>query len=265
MIITGIDFETTGLQDPRMCAVGMAMYEVTPGVPDDRGACDVKNDAFSVRATSFIVDPGDVPFEASAIATHGITPEIAKKWGRAEQNACDEIRAWLAQSDYVVAFNGNSFDRDILKKAAARSGVEIPQKTWIDPFVDIESHTKADDLTGQCAKHGFLVGDAHTALADVAAMMRLFFMHDVNRLIEVAQSPMVYLRAEVTFDEKDLAKNRGYKWDKPNMPKAWVLETREMFMQKEIDEAPFGLDIAKNGKWVWLTAKKSAHPGVTEI
>ena len=69
----------------------------------------------------------------------------------------------------------------------------------------------------------------------------------------------------MTYDEKDLAKVRGYKWDKPNMPKSWVLETREMFMQKEIDEAPFGLDIAKNGKWELLRPKKSAHPGVVEI
>lgn len=265
MIITGLDLETSGLQDPRMVSVGLAMYDVTPGTPDDRGACDVKNDAFSVKAMSFIVDPGDVPFEASAILTHGITPEIAKKWGRSEQETVVQIGNWFEVSDYVVAFNGNSFDKSILKAAGVRSDVEIPTKTWIDPFVDIESHTKTDDLTGQCAKHGFLVGDAHTALADVSAMMRLVLMHDINRLIEVAQSPMVYLRAEVTYDEKDLAKNRGYKWDKPNMPKSWVLETREMFMQKEIDEAPFGLDIAKNGKWELLRPKKSAHPGVVEI
>jgi DNA polymerase-3 subunit epsilon len=265
MIITGLDFETNGLTDPRMVAVGMAMYDVTPGTPDDRGGCDVKNSAFSIQATSFIVNPGDVPFEAGAILTHGITPDIALKYGRDEGDAGILINDWLSQSDYVVAYNGNSFDKAILKAASLRSGIPVPYKTWIDPFVDIEAHDKADDLTGQCAKHGFLVGDAHTALADVSAMMRLLLMHDINRLIEIAASPMVYLRADVTYDEKDLAKNRGYKWDKPNMPKSWVLETREMFMQKEIDEAPFGLDIAKNGKWEFLRPKKSAHPGVVEI
>ena len=138
-VLVGLDFETTGLADPRMCAVGMAMYDVTPGTPDDRGACDVKNEAFSIKATSFIIDPGDVPFEASAILTHGITPEIAKKWGRSERDAVTQINNWLALSDYVVAYNGNSFDRALLRAADQRHDSSLPLRTWIDPFVDIEA------------------------------------------------------------------------------------------------------------------------------
>ena len=265
MIMTGIDFETTGLLDdnPRICAVGMAMYDVTPGVAG-KDRCRVENTVLPLKVKSFIVDP-DCPFTEGAIATHGITPEITKQWGISEKDALLEIKEWMLQSEFMVAYNGNAFDRKVLREADTRLGTALPRCTWVDPYRDIEEHPENDDLIGTCAKHGFLFDDAHSALADVVAMMRLLFMHDIARITEIASSPLIYLRAEVSYDEKDLAKARGYKWDKPGMPKAWVLETREMFKQKEIDEAPFGLDIAKEGRWELLRPKKSSHANVVEI
>lgn len=256
MIITGLDFETTGLDNPRIIAVGITMYDVT--------VTDGKNEPFPIRAMSHLIDPGDAIFEPGAIEAHGITPEFAKKWGCPESEAINDVASWIAQSDYVAAYNGNAYDKGILLDTAKRLGIAIPSKTWIDAYTDLE-HEKTDDLIGQCAKHGFLLDDQHSALADVQAMMRLLFKHDLARVIEIASSPMIYLRADVTYDEKDLAKVRGYKWNEKNRPDSWTLATREMFMQKEIDEAPFGLDIAKNGKWELLRPKKSAHPGVVEI
>jgi len=53
-------------------------------------------------------------------------------------------------------------------------------------------------------------------------------------VIRIASTEMVWLKANVSIDTKDLAKNLGYRWDDVN--RYWVKQLRRFWLQDELDD-----------------------------
>jgi DNA polymerase-3 subunit epsilon len=85
--------------------------------------CD---DELKVRSTLHVIvtPPVSIPVEASNI--HGITDEVAGRFGIPPRGALGAFVRLLSLADVVVAHNVD-FDADILRSAAQRSGVPMPR------------------------------------------------------------------------------------------------------------------------------------------
>jgi DNA polymerase III subunit epsilon len=62
--------------------------------------------------------------------------------------------------------------------------------------------------------HGIGVSSAHRALTDCQLIAALFDrMDDLEGMINKADRPKAVYRAQVSFEEKDLAKAAGFRWN----------------------------------------------------
>jgi hypothetical protein len=68
-------------------------------------------------------------------------------------------------------------------------------------------------------------------------MLQLLAMYDLDKVIKRAQTPNVNVRAVVSFDDRQLARERGYYW-KPEL-KLWVKPLKADEVDEEKLKAPF--------------------------
>ena len=68
-------------------------------------------------------------------------------------------------------------------------------------------------------------------------MLELLSRYDLDKVIKRAQTPNVNVRAVVSFDDRQLAKERGYYW-KPEL-KLWVKPLKADEVDEEKLKAPF--------------------------
>ena len=138
-------------------------------------------------------EPGQRPPSAEAVATHGITPEIASLIGIKERWAVATFMAQAAKADYVVAHN-EQFDRRIVTIAQLRHQIPIalPEKAFCTcqaaaPIVNLPPTEKMlragfnkpkNPNLAEAYRHFFgqdFEGSAHDALTDVRACKAIFF------------------------------------------------------------------------------------------
>jgi DNA polymerase-3 subunit epsilon len=227
MKILGIDFETTGL-DPRkdrITEVGLVLWDSESKQP--------------VRVTGFLVKtPTPVSAEISRLT--GITNELLRDYGVDPVPAMKSIVALAAQADFMCAHNGTEFDKLFLEAELQRRGADIRTLPWIDTRTDLPhaaySLGKSASLKYLACDHGF-VYPAHRAVNDVLAMLEILGRYDLETTIKRAQTPNVNVRAVVSFDDRLLAKERGYYW-KPES-KLWVKPLKADEVDAEKEAAPF--------------------------
>lgn len=261
MKLLGLDLETgnkfknddgsqTSLDDTCITEVGLVMYDTDIGyVPVDiYGA---------------LVNEGKGVHE-DAVKYTGITPEMVEKYGKDPKEVCEKIMEMLKECDYVVAQNGNEFDKPRLLKFLLRylgkdafEGFEPIH--WIDTLTDIEypSNIRSKSLGALAAAHLILNCFPHRAITDVLTMMAILFKYDLKRTLEVSKSPQVILKARAPIDIdpskkknafnkgtaeyaemerwKSLVKDRGFRWDgdaEVTGEKCWYKKTKEIFLKE---------------------------------
>ena len=104
---------------------------------------------------------------------------------------------------------------------------------------------KSASLKYLCADHGFLY-EAHRAVSDVLAMLRLVAMYDIDAVIKRSQIPNVEVRAVVDYSERLLAKERSYYWF--SELKQWRKPLKLDEVEREKSEAPFSVVLCEKGK-----------------
>jgi DNA polymerase-3 subunit epsilon len=166
-----------------------------------------------IKMVGMLVDPGpDVVWEPGALAVNNLTPELCTQYGVSDEKACRQVVSWYSSADVACAHNGNAFDRPILLRWAAKYGLDAqPGKIWIDTKADLDIPPRnSTRLTYLAADHGFLNPFPHRAMFDVMTMLKILDRYDIDKVLEVSKSPTLRVKAVVTFDQKDLAKNRGF-------------------------------------------------------
>lgn len=149
----------------------------------------------------------------------------------------------------VVAHNGSGFDRPMfdaqlarmLEAEALRS--QIAALPWIDTCLDVpfpEAITTRK-LVHLAAEHGFLNPFAHRAVFDVLTMLRVMAAYPIEPILESAKQPLVTCIAQVSYDDREKAKARGYRWR--GQSKLWVKHLKAHRLEEEKAQAGFPIEV----------------------
>jgi len=233
MIVAGIDFETTSV-DPHTChptEFALVLWEAETNK--------------IIEPMSFLIDvPATIDIDNEHIT--GISKRLVTTYGYRWEETQVYILQRLVFADYLMAHNVE-FDRTILKRMVNWDNYygEKPfdDSHWIDTMTDISypEKIKTRSLPYLAAEHGFLNPFPHRALFDVMTMIQIASMYDFNEILKYANSPNIWIRATVSFDDKQLAKDRYFKWDPTN--KFWVKQVKELNIDYEEEKADFPIDL----------------------
>ena len=195
-----LDVETTGLDPSKDVAIEVAFVRYSLA-----HHCVV--DAFST-----LIRAGGNPAEAvnhipSGLVGDARIPRRQDAWGIVEAGA-----QWCQA---ILAHNGD-FDRQFVPEGSGL--LELP---WIDTCngVTWPLETKpGSSLITLALEHGLGVVDPHRALNDCMLLARLLTRchelgWDVQNILQKGLRPRATFQAMVTFDEKDTAKESGFKWE----------------------------------------------------
>jgi DNA polymerase-3 subunit epsilon len=216
-----LDTETTALspQQGSCIEVGAVLF-------------DVASRAILMQV-SFLLPCQDNP----ALAINGI-PAAVTRLPQPWQSGLACFQAMLASADAVLAHNV-SFDRQWFGQA------QLPPLTrpWICSMEDIrwpadrrlQARPSVRDLA---LAYGVPVWAAHRALTDCTYLVQVLQRcPDLELLLQQALEPRRLVRARVSYDERQLAKEAGFRWNEP-VRGAWSRRLSE----REIAALPFAVD-----------------------
>jgi len=223
--ILGVDTETEGL-DPKkhkITEIGMCLYDTDAKAP--------------VRVSGFLVKGGLITAEIERIT--GITQTMLDTYGVSPEAGLSAIYG-LAQQAEMLCGHNFPFDKAFLNAEAKRQGKALIALPHIDTRTDLPPEAykkgKSASLRYLAADHGFCY-DAHRAVNDVLATLKLLSMYDLDTVIKRSQIPNVEVRAVVDYDDRLLAKERGYYWK--SELKQWRRPMKLNEVDAEKQSAPF--------------------------
>jgi fructose-1,6-bisphosphatase/sedoheptulose 1,7-bisphosphatase-like protein len=119
---------------------------------------------------------------------------------------------------------------------------------WIDTAKDIPypKSITTRKLTHLAAEHGFVNQMAHRAVTDVLTMLKVLSFYEAKTVVEWSSSPTIKIKAMVTRETKELAKERGSRWDAPSV--AWFKEIKEFQLMTEIKDSSFKIVVVENAR-----------------
>ncbi|MCB0348730.1 MAG: hypothetical protein KDD37_07835, partial [Bdellovibrionales bacterium] len=145
-------------------------------------------------------------------------------------------------ASYVVAHNGNEFDKKFMEETWNLAPETRFDLDWIDTLTDLSypASITSRKLNHLAADHGFLNPFAHRAIFDVLTMLEILSKYEIKDVVAMAASPTCRIYAKVTFEQKDLAKKEGFRWDA--QAKVWFKDIKEVHLQ----DKKFPFEIYRN-------------------
>lgn len=225
MKVLGLDIETTGL-DPlkdSVTEIGAVLYDVV-----DKKPLEMMNRV--IKTTDKIPQ--------RIIDLTGLTDVVIANHGKDMLEVISEFNALASQADYLVIHNA-PFDLGFLKNLEP-VGIQGLNKPVIDTMRDLPINKNIHQsvkLTHLCATHGFLNPFSHRAIFDVLSMLKVMSCYDFQDILNYKNSPNIRVVAHVSYDERNLAKDAGFRWDGSN--KLWIKECKEFEFDGNV---PFNYD-----------------------
>jgi len=204
-VLLALDFEATGVDtaNDNVTEVGAILYSTGLKRPLESSSYLVK--------TNLTITP-------KITELTGIVAPALDKFGYESEDALNALLSMMDRCDYVIGQNVVRFDKRLAETWAASFNKKFPEKLWIDTRTDIPGVTGAtlalmaanaeDPKTHN--KIGFVNLFPHSALSDCQTVLKLIEPHDIEAIIERAKSPVVVLRAHVSYETNALAKARKY-------------------------------------------------------
>lgn len=222
-MLLGIDFETTGLDTATLeiTEVGAVLWDETKSQPIA---------IYNTLVRGVTVIPKEI------VALNGITPELLAEHGRPLDTIAAQLRRLVMEADCPVAHNGTNFDRKIYERIFS----DLPQfPVWIDTSVDVPypAAMTTRKLIHLAAEHGFVNPFAHRAAFDVMTMLSILSRYDIEQVKASAREPSVNVKALVSYDDREKAKARGYRWEKATS--SWIKTLKESQIELEKAQAGF--------------------------
>lgn len=231
MKICSLDFESThdntfDTENMLITEVGAVLYDT-----EDKKPITLISDL--LWDNSYPVSPQEL------VEITGITDELLQNHGISPAEGLSKLNRMLGECDYVLAHNGNQFDKPLYRANCERYDIPYIDKVWMDSMLDVEypDYIATRKLTYLAAEHGFANPFSHRAVFDSLTTLKVLENYDFNKIAEMAHEPTKKVVAKVSKAYKDLAKKRGYRWDPDN--KIWYKYMKHSFYLKEKENAPF--------------------------
>lgn len=201
-----VDTETTGL-DPKLgtcIEVAVVRYSVSSQAMIDCFSTLITADGNPIEQINHI--PG----------------QMLRRYGMEPSHAWEQVADICQLCDVVLAHNAD-FDRQWLPPGFP----ETPP--WIDTCQGIRwpmESKPGSNLISLCLDHGIGVIDPHRALNDCLMLSRLLTRvaqlgFDLTELLEMGLRPMALFQAVVSYADRKIAKEHGFKWEEAPL-KRWV-------------------------------------------
>lgn len=234
MRLLGLDLETTGFltDKDRITELGIVLWDAPNKTP--------------LYMRGDFLHAADYPKQSDeVIRVTGITDAMLLEFGKPPREILLALESFVAahRVDFLVGHNSENFDRPLLMDELTRHEVEAPvlrALPWIDSRTDLPFASEPDSrkLKHLAGDHGFLNPFAHRAVFDVLTMLKVLGHYDLQAILEYQKIPFITVRALVTFDEKQLAKDQRFSWEKlgeRSYPKMWVKRIKaDKLAQEEI-------------------------------
>ena len=242
-----LDFESTGI-DPLADRITEYFFELY----------DPEKDLSYDISEGLVWDENYPPISTEVEELVGISSEELRSLGKNPKEILSEYQRMAQEANYVVAHNGKVFDKILLETEFTRQGMPQHHLPWICTRFDMPypAKQKCRKLSHIAVDHGILVDPSklHSAEGDVWLMKEILKKYDIHKVIEYAESPNIYLISSVGYNDRQLAKDRGYSWETPAntkrfFSKSWVKCIKECELKgalEEAAEAPFKVTIVRD-------------------
>jgi DNA polymerase-3 subunit epsilon len=222
MLVLGIDLETTTFHQDilRVTELGAVLYDTDLKCP------------IEVQADLINEPDIELPMDEFVVGLTGITDEMVTKYGKPPRQVINRFADLYEKADYIVAHNGNAFDKPALGNFIKRYDLldEFEPKHWIDTMLDLPygpyvTTRKLEDLTG---RHGFLNPFPHRAFSDVLSMLRIMSEYPIDQGVEISKSPELTFHGQVDYHNRNVVKQAGFKWD--GEKRKWLYKIKKYFV-----------------------------------
>jgi DNA polymerase III alpha subunit (gram-positive type) len=189
--------------------------------------------------SDLILPEGEFEINPTAQIITGISKEHLNAYGKSLRKSLEIFHDYLSSVDYLIAHNLHQYDLPLYKNECKRlelADYKLP--ALIDTRYDVPwpEHIETRKLVYLAAEFGIVNPSAHSARHDVDLMAMLFFRFPLDQILERANSPMVWVRANVSYDNREKAKSRRFMWDGNN--KWWVKHIKQCDLDKETYDFP---------------------------
>lgn len=217
-----IDTETSGL-DPatnQVIELGAILYSVEYQTP-------LHQISTLLRAPN---NPAQTINRIPPQALHGVSQSLQAK-------VLEIFAEMVQEASYVIAhnveFDSQWFNGHPLPQLINSRGL-VPWLCTMDDFKWPLQTKSRESLVNLALQHGIGVSTAHRALTDCLLIAALFDrMENLAEMLTYALRPKKQFKAEVSYQDKQLAKDAGFKWEADK--KIW---TRRMADEDTL-ELPF--------------------------
>lgn len=200
MIVLGLDFEGINANiakiapTDRVSEIGAVLWDWEEKKP--------------VKIFSELINEADhPPITEELVKITGITEDMLVKWGwqgEAIRGVVGTLNWMMNVADCVMAHNGKVYDYPMCCWLFERYGCQMPQKLWIDSSKDIEFNITSNGRSMDVLEyhHGFINPFKHRAIFDSLAMLKIASNYDINRLIQMASSPIIRIIADFNYPQR---------------------------------------------------------------
>lgn len=238
MLWLGIDFETTGLnrETDRITEIGVVLWEAQERV------------ILSCLST-FVWDDSYPEYTKEALALMDCSLANLKKHSMTPGEAFNILLPLVQKADFLVGHNAKNFDKLMFEAELSRQRKVLKDPMhWIDSSVDVPYPDKiaTRKLVHLAAEHKFLNPYAHRAVTDVLTMLTIMSQYDPNLIARLSVEEDMLCIANVSYDDRDKAKERGYRWN--GSCKRWEKLIKESLVVSEQQAAPFKIHVIREQK-----------------
>jgi len=229
MILLSLDFETTGLDrdNDEVIEVGAVLYST------GQKKC--------LESAGYLVKPVNKTISKEITDLTGVHPAAVEKFGFSSEQGLDNLIELAKQADAIIGQNVVRFDKHFFDNWCKRQRKPVVDKLYIDTRTDLPG-VQGETLMLMCAKAGFLNLFPHSALSDAQSVLKLIDGHDIDKIVELAKSPVVVLQGMQGRGDNALAKKRKFSWN-PDY-KIWWKTVKESQVTEEVSACPFNVSKA---------------------